>query len=169
MSIAYIRFHVRDLARLGAMERFIDRLRDAKRSGDFPGNEDWLPYLDEPCWSYFQSLTPEEMTEWAADWKSTPVEIRLKDPTLSPHWDVDSWLDALRNGEFLVTGLKNSDSEGQLEIEPLAFPYGGASCLVAIPEVFGQVPFGLDDGMGYRQYVRPAHWLPRARRKARES
>ena len=86
--------------------------------------------------------------------------------SLWPHWDFGSFLDVLKNGEFLVSGVVLSGKGAKLQFEPLAHPYGGPDCLIAIVEAFGQEPVGYDDGAGYQKYEKQPRWLPRAKRQA---
>lgn len=45
----------------------------------------------------------------------------------------------------------------------MAFPYGGSESLVAVVEAFGQEVLGVDEGTGYKAYVKQPRWLPRSR------
>lgn len=165
MNAAFVEINVCDPEKLAALERFIERLSEAKRSGVFPEDVEWKAYFDSSSLAYFENLSPEELKEWETEWKATPVERRLRDLSLWPHWDFGSFLDALKNGEFLVSILRVTASPLRLVFEPLAFPYGGADCLIAATEAFGQEVTGVDDGTGYRPYVKPPRWEPKSRRR----
>ena len=163
MNTAFIEFEVRRPEKLAALERFIERLSEAKRSDKFPVDTEWNVYFDSSSLAYFENLSPEEMKEWETEWWATPVERRLRDFSLWPHWDFPSFLDALKNGEFLVSLLHVTASPLKLVFEPLAFPYGGPDCLIAATEAFGQEVTGVDDGTGYRPYVKQPRWQPKSR------
>jgi hypothetical protein len=165
MNTAFIEIKVRCPEKLAALERFIERLSEAKHSGIFPEDAEWKAYFDSSSLAYFENLSPEELKEWEAEWKATPIERRLRDLSLWPHWDFGSFLDALKNGEFLVSILHVTASPLKLVFEPLAFPYGGADCLIAATEAFGQEVTGVDDGTGYRPYVKLPCWQPKSRRR----
>lgn len=166
MSNAYIEMHVANPERVEILIQFVARLREAKLSGSFPPDDEWETHFDGPARSYFKEWTPGEMKEWENDWKAAPAEVRHKDMSLWPHWDFGSFLDALKAGEFLISGVVLSGKVAKLQFEPLAYPYGGPDCLIAIVEAFGQEPVGYDDGAGYQRYEKQARWLPRAKRKA---
>jgi hypothetical protein len=165
MNTAFIEIKARRPEKLAALERFVDRLSEAKRSGIFPEETEWNVYFDSSSLAYFENLSPTEMKEWEAEWFATPVERRLRDFSLWPHWDFGSFIDALNNGEFRVSVLHVTASPLKLVFEPLAFPYGGADCLIAAIEAFGQEVSGVDDGTGYRPYVTPRRWQPKSRRR----
>jgi hypothetical protein len=164
MNTAFIEIRVCRPEKLAALERFVERLSEVKRSGAFPEDADWNVYFDSSSLSYFENLSPEEFKEWQAEWQAAPYERRLRDLSLRPHWDFGSFLDALNNGEFLVSALSNTTSPLKLVFEPLALPYGSPDCLIAVVEAFGQEVAGLDDGTGYRPYVKSPHWKPRSKR-----
>lgn len=161
---AYIKIGVTQPERLEALARFVARLREVKQSGSFLPDEEWQPFFGEKDLAYFSNLTPDEIEEWRQDWNAAPVEQRQKDPSLSPQWDFGSFLDALKNGEFLLVGLQVSGGEAKLVFEPLAYPYGGPGCLIAIVEAFGQEVVGVEDGSGFAHYQKPRTWKPRAQR-----
>src|SRR6185369_5008605 len=105
MANAFIEFKVLSTEQIPTLERFVERLSAAKQSGEFPSDSEWEPYFAGQPLLYFENLSPEEMQEWQADWNAAPVDQRHRDLSLWPHWDFGSFLDALKNGEFLVSGV----------------------------------------------------------------
>jgi hypothetical protein len=163
MNKAFIEIRVRSPEKLALLELFVERLSEAKRSGIFPEDAEWNAYFDSSSLAYFEKLSPVEWKEWEADWKAASIERRHRDSSLSPHWDFESFLDALKNGEWLISSLQVTVSSLALIFEPMAYPYGGAECLIASVEAFGQEVTGVDDGTGYRSYVKLPRWQPRSR------
>lgn len=164
MTSAFVEFNLKQPENLTAMNRFVLRLKEVKEGGEFPEDSAWEHYFSGASLSYFESLSSEEMKEWEAEWKATPVERRLRDLSLWPHWDFGSFLDALKNGDFQIISLNVTDSRGKLKFDPIAYPYGGADSLVAVVEAFGQEVLGIEDGSGYKPYVKQPRWLPKSRR-----
>lgn len=164
-SEAYIQMKLIRPERLDALNRFVTKLKEAKLSESFPSDREWKQCVDEQMGSYFSDHTPEEMQEWSREWEATPVEQRLQDPSLHPHWDFGSFLDALNNGEFIILELQVGTDDARLSFEPLAYPYGGCSCLVALAEAFGQEVVGVDDGGGFAPYEKQPSWKPKAHRE----
>ena len=87
MNPAFVEIKVRCPEKLAALERFVERLSEAKHSGVFPEDTEWNSYFDSSSLAYFENLSPEEMKEWEADWNAAPVERRHRDLSLWPHWD----------------------------------------------------------------------------------
>jgi hypothetical protein len=169
MNAAFVEIRVRRPEKLAALERFVERLSEAKHSGVFPEDAEWKTYFDSSSLAYFENLSAEEWKEWESEWEAAPAERRHRDLSLWPHWDFGSFLDALNNGEFLVSSLRVTASPLKLVFEPWAYPYGGVDCLIAAAEAFGQEVTGVDDGAGYRPYVKPPRWLPKSRRRPNDA
>ena len=164
-NAAYISIKFDRSDRVEALRHFVSELATIKRTPAIANAELLLDRcLDEKSRNYFCTLSSEERDEWEKEWFSTPVNERLKNPALQPHWDVSSFIEALINGEFLIEDLQIAGDEAKLVFNPLAYPYGGSGCLIAIVEAFGQSVVGIDDGTGYQIYKKRESWVPKAKR-----
>ncbi|MDH3582870.1 MAG: hypothetical protein OER86_01500, partial [Phycisphaerae bacterium] len=133
MADSYIDFTLLDDERFAKLVAIFNALRDAKR-GDFPDAEDdyWRTFFDDRSLEHFWWPTPEELADWQQRWESTPVDRRFNDPSLKTPWDFASMIEAFYNGEYdLVSIDRTSDTTGQLQFVPEAWPYGGTRCMVA--------------------------------------
>jgi hypothetical protein len=163
----HIRFRIVNQRALQALDGFIARVMDAKRSGSFPPDEEFKRHFDEKALAYFFEPSAAELKEWEQEWFSTPVEKRHGNPALEPPWNFGSMVDAFANGEFELIGMDTMEDEGFLKFKPLAHPYGGPGCIIAAAEAFGHTVIGVDDGSGYRPYKKPTvYWIPKAKRRA---
>jgi hypothetical protein len=71
-------------------------------------------------------------------WFATPVETRFTDPSLETPWDFASMIDAFRNGDYRLIGLRRlRPAVARIEYEPFGDPYGGTGCMVALVEAYG--------------------------------
>lgn len=165
-KMAFISMKIDQPDRMEALRHFVNELAIIKRVSTVPNAELLLDRcLDEKARNYFSMLSPEEWDEWKKEWFSTPVDERLRNSALQPHWDKSSFIEALIQGEFLVGDLQIVGDEARFTFNPLAYPYGGSNCLVAIVEAFGQTVVGIDDGTGYQTYKKRESWKPKAKRR----
>lgn len=80
--------------------------------------------------SYFVNPTKEEADEMVRQWRLNPnIELR---------WDFGSWFDALESAELEYQELKiNSNGDGKLIFEQLAWPSGGIDATEELIRAFG--------------------------------
>ena len=152
MSIAYISFQQPINERLDALRRVVTRLAEAKSSAHWPDDEQWLPYFDSECMKHFWHPTKQEKAAWFDRWTNASYPEKLADPSLQIPWDFSSLLEAIKNSEYQILGIKtNADATYDLQFEPYAHPFGGTDALSALIEAFDCILIGTDDGSGYTE------------------
>ncbi len=103
----------------------------------------WLDFLDDEAVDWFTNtfnFNSDEEKTYQELWKLTAPEIRLSHPMfkLPGNWHFESMLDALFNGDYVFVDLvQESETNGVLYYDPLAWPFGGSESLVALIESFG--------------------------------
>lgn len=136
--MSFVEFTVGDeeaYARLGAV---VGALAKAKADDDFRDDEFWRRLFNDEALARFWWPTEAERADWLRRWQATPVDKRMDDPSLVTPWDFGSMIDAFRNGEYDLMGLRRvRPDRARLEYEPHAYPYGGTGCMRALIEAFG--------------------------------
>lgn len=134
----YVEFHADDDGCFGKLEAVVAALAQAKEADHWRDDDYWLGFLDEAARAHFWWPTNSEREEWSRRWFAKPVERRTSDPSLETPWDFGSMIDAFRNGEYRLLGLRRlGDGVARIEYGPFAGPYGGNECMVALVEAFG--------------------------------
>ncbi|HCO24662.1 hypothetical protein Mal35_57710 [Gimesia maris] len=152
-----LEFEISTPARFDALQRFFFALKSEKdqilKSWDSDAEEDqydpvdepnWIDYLDEEAIEWFSDFldldSPEGIT-FSKLWELTEPEYRCVDNMfhLPGHWDFESLLESLFNGEYVLVDLRGkTDTTGELIYDPWAGPFGGTEPLVELIEAFGQ-------------------------------
>ncbi len=137
---SFVEFEASDAAAYVRLEAVVDALASAKREDDFRDDAFWKGFFDAGALARFWWPTEAERADWLRRWQATPVSARATDPTLRTPWDFGSMIDAFRDGEYDLIGLRRVDANrARLEFEPHAYPYGGPGCMCALIEAFGFV------------------------------
>ncbi len=135
---SYVEFRATDEERFEKLRSAMAALVGAKESDEWRDDEYWLGFFDEAARGHFWWTTEAEAAEHSRRWLATPVEQRFTDPSLETPWDFGSMIDAFRNGDYLLLGIRTlSDGVTRIEFDPFGYPYGGMGCMVAIVEAFG--------------------------------
>lgn len=162
----HIHFRISNSNALAALEAFIARVAEGKKTNSFPPDDELIGFFDEEALSYFFEPSPAELKEWETEWFSTPLEQRHGNPALEPRWSFGSMVEAFANGDYELTGVGKGGNEAFLQFNPLAYPYGGVGCMIAAIESLGHTVIGVDDGTGYRAYEkRTVYWMPKGERR----
>ena len=152
MNYCYVEFRVRSPEQYSRLNRTVEALRAAKSSDSFPGDDEWKSFFSEEEIATFWWPSEAEKKDWERRWLATPVETRFTDPSLDTPWDFGSMLDAIKDAEFSIIGLRaGSHDRGFLEFDPEAYPFGGTGSLRALILAYGHELVGYDDGTGYTQ------------------
>ena len=127
-------------------------MREAKKDGSFPEDAQWRAYFSDEEIGTFWWPTDEERKDWERRWFSTPVERQLDDPSLETPWDFGSMLDAIRDGDYTIIGVRTEGGiDGFLEFDPQSYPFGGTGALKALISAYGHDLIGDDDGTGFTE------------------
>jgi len=152
MQPCYIRFQIASQSQLERLQRIVSELRSDKQSGEFRADLEWMTCFTTEELKSFWNPTQAELADWQRRWLATPVSERSKDPSLQTPWDFRSMIDAIRNGEYELLGVRTDDmTTGFLEFDPHAYPFGGTGCLRALVLAYGHRLVGYDDGTGYTE------------------
>lgn len=166
MDYCHLEFIPADTGALSRAQQIFELIRSMK-SGEVPVDEARITELltaDERA--YFWDPSVEEMAEWNAHWKSTPVAVRTSPAMILPQWDLESMYEAMWNGEYELIGISEENGKHFLAFNPEAYPYGGVASMIAFLECFGHNVVGYDDGTGYIGHQPRALWRPKSRREA---
>ena len=175
----YIAFRVPDEGRLAALLRVFAVLKQDKdrqiaaweadtandtRDEGADDDEEWILYRSEGAWRalfdtcalsrFHHWSSPEERVSYLQRWESRPrvIEDHVH-PRDSAPWDFRVLLRSLEESEIrLIACQRAQDDLARLEFEPLAYPYGGTTCLKALIAAFDLPVVGEDDGFGYYAY-----------------
>ncbi len=134
---SYVEFRVSEEQRLEMLSAVVSALVDAKATGEWHDDEYWLGFFGEEARVHFWWPTEAELEEYSRRLLATPVEQRASDPSLDTPWDFGSMIDAFRNGDYRLLGLRVDGSVARIEFEPFGWPYGGTDCMEALVEAFG--------------------------------
>lgn len=150
MQPCYVSFRIVSRQQFERLVHVVAELRDDKESGEFRPDEQWREYFSATELKSFWTPTDEERADWQRRWLATPVPDRFTDPSLETPWDFGSMLDAIRDGEYSLLGVRSDDMiTGFLEFDPQAFPFGGTGSLRALILAYGHELIGYDDGTGF--------------------
>jgi hypothetical protein len=150
MRPCYVSFRICSQPQFDRLSHVVSELRRDKESGEFRPDEDWKVYFAADELKSFWNPTEEERADWQRRWLATPVPDRFSDPSLQTAWDFGSMLEAIREGEYALLGVRSDDlGTGLLEFEPAAYPFGGTGCLRALVAAYGHPLIGYDDGTGF--------------------
>jgi hypothetical protein len=124
MTPCYLEFLIPEEERLARLSAVVAALRADKQADTLRADEDWLEWFDDRALAHFA-------TEFRED---------------DPRWDFESMMDAWRNGEYQIVGIRRDGDRARLELEPEAWPYGGIDSLRALIEAFDGRVIEIDDG-----------------------
>lgn len=171
----FIEFQIGSQPRFDALRRFFLALKAEKDLNDQLAfgeetDEDQNDSHQVPDWYQFLDL---EAIEWFSDtfdfqsdegktyqklWDLTAPGIRLAHPmfSLPGHWDFDSLIEALFEGEYVLINLiQEETTKGVLYYDPWAAPFGGTEPLVELIESFGNTATfdSCEEGPPHRRIV----------------
>lgn len=136
--MSFIEFKVSEDAACARLAAVVDALVKAKAGGDFRDDEFWKGFFDQSALARFWWPSEAERADWRSRWQAAPVHSRATDPSLATPWDFGSMIEAFKNGEYDLIGLRRMNPDrARLEYEPHAYPYGGTGCMRALIEAFG--------------------------------
>ncbi len=150
MTACYVSFRIASKQQFDRLVRVVSELRRDKESGHFRTNDLWREYFSDEEVKSFWTPSDEERADWQRRWLATPVPARFSDPSLETPWDFGSMLEAIREGEYSLLGVRSDDmTVGFLEFNPDSYPFGGTGSLRALVLAFGHQLIGYDDGTGF--------------------
>ena len=163
MENCYIEFEPISACSLDRTNQIFEIIKAEKESGRNPNEKYITNSLKESEKSYFTNFTEEEFKEWNQFWFSTPIEIRHSANMPTSGWDLESMYDAFWSGEYQLIAIVKVGKVYQLQFRPVSQPDGGTGCMVALLESMGNNIIGIEDGTGYRDYIRPTNiWKPKS-------
>lgn len=135
----YIEFIIRDKEAYERLSTVVEKLKQEKAQGTLdPGDESWKTLFGAEALKNFWWPTEEEFDAYQRLYFSTPPDERAAHPGLQPPWDFESLIEAIKNGNYQLTGCtKKETSIARLEFAPFSHPYGGSESLQALVESFG--------------------------------
>lgn len=122
-----------------------------QKAGEATRDEDyWLPYFNASDRAEFCWATEAEIELWNEFWFSTPLPDRHSPEMPAMPWEFGSMIDAIMGGEYDIVGVRKlASGQARFEVDPHAYPYGGAGAARALIRSFGHKITGFDDGAGY--------------------
>lgn len=133
-----VTFNLADDERFLRITELFSAIAAAKVTGDFRDDSYWEAFLDERSRGAFWWPTEAEAQDWQRRWFATPLEKRADDPSLRTPWMYGSLVDTARTGEFARLACRRTGvTSGAVEIEPVAWPFGGTDWVHALIEAFG--------------------------------
>jgi hypothetical protein len=121
----------------------------------YRSEDGWRALFDERALSHFYHWpSQEERVPYLQQWETRPRLIQHHiHPRDTMPWDFRVLLRSLEDSEIRLTACRlMQDDVAWLEFEPLAYPYGGATCLKVLIAAFDLLVVGEDDGFGYYAY-----------------
>lgn len=148
----FVEFQIGSQPRFEALRRFFlalkvekDRfcLESCEETGMNPEELNWYQFLDLEAVEWFSDTFDFQSDEGKTYQKLcelTDPEVRWAHPmfTHPGHWDFDSLIEALFEGEYaLIDLIQEEKMTGVLYYDPWAGPFGGTESLVELIESFG--------------------------------
>jgi hypothetical protein len=151
MSNQYVKFLAQPSG-LSSVRRVVDAFMEEAAGSSSRTDEQWMSFFDQEALAHFWWPTESELQEWSRQWFDTHQSKRhLIPPT---RWDFGSLIDAVRNNEWDLTGVRSLDDQTALiEFTSHSYPFGGTECLVTLVESFGNQVLEVDDGTGARPHI----------------
>jgi hypothetical protein len=141
-GMAYIEFSLPSVDQFESLKRVFSALKNAKQEDDFPEDTYWLGFFDDQARSMFSWLTKLETDAAIQRWRESN-----HDPKFIPGWDFGSWIDAVRDGEYILKSCEQINrNTGRLVFEPFAWPFGGTDALHMLLKAFGCIIIADSEG-----------------------
>jgi hypothetical protein len=135
----YIEFKIHDDDGYERLKAVVEKLQMEKEQGTLnPSAERWKILFGEEALKNFWWPTKAEFEAYQQLYFSIPAAERAVHPSLQTPWDFESMIDAIKNGDYQLTGCtRQGDSTARLGFRPFGHPYGGSESLQELVKCFG--------------------------------
>jgi len=141
-----VRFSFDNMQRFESLKFLYSQIKRDKDSGQFRDAGEWRHLVPDEVKSNFVWPTSDERERWLAVRSSTPIAISEPSDQLGSTWDFYRIFESIEEGEYeVIECVMVGEGQGEMRINPDAYPYGGVGPLIALAEAFGFTVLGVNE------------------------